>query len=98
FISFSKEYRNPVKLNDLIDEYSSKASKQKQAETLLKILATGNFENKFDQFVAKKELENNGVSASVISTLSKNGIIEIQKLEVDRLNFFSKKEEIKELS
>ena len=64
---------------------AGKKNKESQLEALMRILSHGKYQNGQIESVAKKEIEDLGVSASSIKSLEKNGIIVLYKQALSRL-------------
>jgi primosomal protein N' (replication factor Y) (superfamily II helicase) len=86
FILLTETYSEETNLNGLIAQLEGKAAKQKQLDALLQLLSFGKYTNGQLEPVEKKQLIEAGVSASAVNTLEKNGIVQIERFEVGRLN------------
>lgn len=86
FILLTETYSEETNLNGLIAQLEGKAVKQKQLDALLQLLSFGKYTNGQLEPVEKKQLIEAGVSASAVNTLEKNGIVQIERFEVGRLN------------
>lgn len=86
FILLTETYSEETNLNGLIAQLEGKAAKQKQLDALLQLLSLGKYTNGHLEPVEKKQLIEAGVSASALNTLEKNGIVQIERVEVGRLN------------
>ena len=86
FILLTEIYSEETNLNGLIAQLEGKASKQKQLDALLQLLSLGKYSNGQLEPVEKKQLIESGVSPSALNTLEKNGIVQIERFEVGRLN------------
>jgi primosomal protein N' (replication factor Y) (superfamily II helicase) len=84
FYSFTTEYQNEEKLNELIENLQNNRQKEKQFTALLNMLQEIDMTKIADSFVPKKVLIDKDVSQSALSTLEKNGVILSQRLQVDR--------------
>lgn len=83
YVFLEKEYQNLEQLTLLLEQLDKNKSKQKQVEALTIFL--GIIDHKtLGMPVLKKELEEKGISTSTINTLSKNGILKLEKLKIDR--------------
>jgi primosomal protein N' (replication factor Y) len=71
-------------LNDRISVLEKKKGTEKQVQALLTILQLGNYTKEAFQPVPKKVLLEQGISASSLQTLEKNGIIRIQRYAISR--------------
>lgn len=99
FVCFAPAFQFADKINLILDELMQKESKRKQADALLKLLELGHFEGQdFSDYVLKKDLENAGISTSALSTLEKNGVLQLERLQIDRIQQANQSEEQKELS
>jgi primosomal protein N' (replication factor Y) (superfamily II helicase) len=86
FILLTETYSEETNLNGLIAQLEGKAAKQKQLDALLQLLSLGKYTNGQLEPVEKKQLIEAGVSPSAVNTLEKNGIVQIERFEVGRLN------------
>jgi len=86
FILLTETYSEETNLNGLIAQLEGKAAKQKQLDALLQLLSLGKYTNGQLEPVEKKQLIEGGVSLSALNTLEKNGIVQIERFEVGRLN------------
>jgi primosomal protein N' (replication factor Y) len=81
FYWFQEAYQDEASLNSFIELLESQKSKEKQLTALMAVLQLGNFTAP----VAKKELEEKGVSVSALQTLVKNGVLHAERLQLDRI-------------
>jgi primosomal protein N' (replication factor Y) len=94
FYSFSKEFQAEEKLNELIESLQNNKQKEKQFTALLTLLQEIDMSKIEDSFVPKKNLIDKEISQSALATLEKNGVIESQRLRVDR--FLKNDKDLKE--
>lgn len=99
FIVFSKTFQKENEIEELITSLSEDDRKKKQLDAVLMYLQLGGFKNGKSISLLRKEIVDKGISISSINTLIKNGIFELQRLQVTRLKEVnSADEEFKQLS
>jgi len=86
FVQLTATYTDEANLTGLVEELESKPAKQKQLDALVQLLSIGKYHNGQFDLVEKKQLIESGVSASALNTLEKNGIVQVERYEVGRLN------------
>jgi primosomal protein N' (replication factor Y) len=86
FVSLTEEFQAEEHLSALLEDWADKSSKSKQSDALLILLSEGKYYKGKINFVAKKILEDRGVSSSTLKTLEKNSIITIEKQVISRVN------------
>lgn len=96
FVFLEKDFQHLEQLSYLIEQFDGSKQKQKQADAITLFLGIISHDM-LGLPVLKKDLENQGISASTINTLAKNGIFRIEKLKIDRFKA-DKKEISKELA
>jgi primosomal protein N' (replication factor Y) (superfamily II helicase) len=94
FVTLEEEFLVEENISQLLEEWSTKKTKNKQSETLLILLSEGKYNQGKINPVRKSQLEQRGVSASILKTLEKNGIIQIQKQVISRVNLEEKEDQI----
>ena len=90
FVTLTEDFQDQDNLEVLLNDYSSSKRKAKQVDAVLTFLKLGGFKQNVSVPIAKKVLEEHDVSASSLQTLEKDGVFEIQRMEVSRISGFDK--------
>lgn len=90
FVTLTEDFQDQDNLEVLLNDYSSSKRKAKQVDAVLMFLKLGGFKQNVSVPIAKKVLEEHDVSASSLQTLEKDGVFEIQRMEVSRISGFDK--------
>lgn len=99
FIELGKEYQSDEQLQALTEVLEESKRKKKQLEALLLFLQMGGFKQGVSTPILRSELAENGASVSSINTLDKEGVFEIKRMEISRLEVFDEADsEFKALS
>lgn len=85
FVRLADDYLVEENISNLLETWTNKASKSKQSDALLMLLAEGKYNQGSIAPVLKKTLEDRGVSNSTLKTLEKNGIILLEKQAISRV-------------
>lgn len=85
FVSLSSAYQSESKLEELINSYSEKKSKAKQVDAILTYLKLGGFKDNKATPIKRSELDKSGASVSSMNTLEKDGVFEIERLQISRI-------------
>lgn len=86
FVEFSKEFQTPSVIEEYLEEISSKKSKSKQFDAIMTFLKLGGFDNNTSRPIPRRDIEKEGISVSSINTLEKNGVFNVELMEISRLN------------
>lgn len=86
FYSFSENYQKEDVLNELIEKLENNKNKEKQLKAILTMLQEIDFSNINSSFVPKKILLEKEITSSILNTLEKNGIIQSQRLQIERFS------------
>jgi primosomal protein N' (replication factor Y) len=86
YIVLSPNIHSEEQLNEVLNAFEEKKGRDKQLTALLTILKEGNYTQGVLTPVPRKTLLEAGISPSTLTTLAKNGIIELQKLELSRFS------------
>ncbi|MCE3296103.1 MAG: priA [Crocinitomicaceae bacterium] len=84
FYRFSEAYQDEETLNELIDRFEKQKQKEKQFAAIMALLQHTKTTDFAGSFVAKKALVELEISQSALNSLEKGGIIEAQRLQIDR--------------
>lgn len=85
FVSLSAAYQSESKLEELINLYSEKKAKAKQVDAIMIYLKLGGFKHSQVTPIKRAELDKAGASVSSMNTLEKDGIFEIERLQISRI-------------
>jgi len=90
FVLLEEAYTKEETLNFLLEELSKKKAAQKQEHALLLILQAGGLKDGVAFPILRRQLEDEGCSLSAISTLEKQGVLRVVRLEISRLQALEK--------
>lgn len=90
YLQLGPEIQSENDLNEIITRLEQKKSAEKQLEVLLTILREGAYSKGKIQPLLRKNIIDQGISASTLNTLEKHGIIEQKRYEISR---FAEKED-----
>ena len=79
-------YQDDTNLSQLISQLESKKGKEKQLAAIMYFLQLNDTSTGYHYPVSKKALEEQGASKSALDTLVKQGVLVLEKLQIDRLN------------
>lgn len=88
FVELSPDFASEVNLELLTQDLSRSKRKEKQLNALLIYLKEGGFKGGKSIPLLKKQLEEAGVSNSSLNSLEKDGVFELKRREVSRLEGF----------
>jgi len=83
FYFLTEPYQHEIELQELLNTLEPSKSKEKQLHALMLFLSK--LSGGYHLPVAKKELEEAGASNSALDTLVKNGVLQSEKLQIDRV-------------
>ncbi len=81
----ASHYQQEDVLQELLQSFENQKSKEKQLTALMTFLSKSDLRTGYQLPVAKKTLEESGVSTSALDTLVKNGVLLSEKLQIDRI-------------
>ena len=85
FVVLHKDYQSDEKLDKLLADYGKKKGKVKQVEAILTYLKLGGYIDNEICPIRRAELDKAGASVSSINTLEKDGIFNVERMEVSRI-------------
>jgi primosomal protein N' (replication factor Y) (superfamily II helicase) len=91
FVVLSQDYCTELELEALTNALSDSKRKEKQLDALLLLLKHGGFKDGIAYPVPRKILEDHGASLSSLNTLEKEGVVEIRRMEISRIQEFEGK-------
>lgn len=91
FVVLGQDYCSDEELEALTVALSESKRKERQLEALLLLLKNGGYLNGVAYPILRKSLEDQGASLSSLNTLEKEGVLEIRRMEVSRIQEFDGK-------
>lgn len=86
YLRLSDEYLVEENLNSYLQQIEQTKSKEKQLQVIMALVHKGEYNNGSMQPVLRKDILDDGISLSSITTLERHGILVQEKMEVTRLN------------
>jgi primosomal protein N' (replication factor Y) len=88
-VSLHETYLEETTLNAFLQELESTARAQKQVDALIQFIKLAMEQGGMTQAIPKKQLLEQQVSASALSTLEKRGVFVLERFQIDRLTGLS---------